>query len=122
MKDARSLHVTALLDHIKGLHHEWFSKPRTLALKRETILSDHGEELLKLADISSKSYIVRLIDHHEFEIIDSHLNPSINLNEKACMCGEFDYCEIPCSHAHTACQVRNIDPYSLCSNAYTVTS
>ncbi|XP_022151004.1 uncharacterized protein LOC111019024 [Momordica charantia] len=38
------------------------------------------------------------------------------------ICQEFDYFKIPCSHAIAAAMMRNINPYSLCDEAYTTNS
>lgn len=113
--------VTALLDHIRGLHQKWFLERRTLESKRETILLDCGEELMGLVDMTSRIYIMRPNDHHELEIMDGHCNPCVNLHVKTCMCGEFDY-DIPCAHALAGFRVSNIDPYTLCFSVYTVLS
>lgn len=69
------------------MHQEWFFEHSEIVSKRDSILSDQGESLIKLVDLKSIRYGVRPIDHNELEIIDGHLNPRINLYERTCMFG-----------------------------------
>lgn len=109
LKDTRALPIATFLDHIRAMHRAWFVEHREISSSKEIVLSNHSESQLKLADVKSIRYVVRPVDHYELEIVNNHLNPRVNLYERTCMFEEFNYYEIPCSHASTACKVRNID-------------
>lgn len=74
---------------------------------------------MKLVGMSSKRYVVQQIDHHEFEIVDDHLNPQVNMHKITYIFGEFGYYKIPYFHDLAACKVRNMNQYTLCSSVVT---
>lgn len=57
------------------MHQEWFSERKEIASMGESVLSDLRESLMKPVDMKFKIYVGRLIDPHELEIVDGHLNP-----------------------------------------------
>ncbi|XP_038904344.1 uncharacterized protein LOC120090698 [Benincasa hispida] len=114
LKDARTLPITKFLDHIRGLLQDWFH-PRTYTSSRQTMLSDYAE-----TKMTTKRHFVRPIDQHIFKVVGIHLSGVVDLNARMCSCKDFDYYDMPCSHAIAAVRYRNIDPCTLCSPYYNI--
>ncbi|XP_022154610.1 uncharacterized protein LOC111021833 [Momordica charantia] len=121
-RHARKLPVTALLDHIRGKLHNWFYDRRTLAASRSTTLSDYAENMYAEYSDSARRHVVDNIDQFHFQVRDGNFDGIVDLNAMTCSCREFDYFKIPCSHVIAAAMMRNINPYSLCDEAYTTNS
>ncbi|XP_022156660.1 uncharacterized protein LOC111023509 [Momordica charantia] len=120
-RHARKLPVTALLDHIRGKLQTWFYDRRTLAASRSTTLSDYAENMYAEYSDRARRHVDN-IDQFHFQVQDGNLDGIVDLNAMTCSCQEFYYFKIPCSHAIAAATMRNINPYSLCDEAYTANS
>ncbi|XP_022156830.1 uncharacterized protein LOC111023664 [Momordica charantia] len=117
---ARSLPVTALLEHARALLQRWFYERRTYASSRETILTNYGENKMRTTENLSRTHSITPIDHHKLEVSDGLKRVRVNLNARTCECKEFDYFQFPCSHAIAATTYWNVNRYTLCSPAYTI--
>ncbi|XP_022158892.1 uncharacterized protein LOC111025350 [Momordica charantia] len=107
----------ALLEHARVLLQCWFYEMRTYASSRKTILTNHGETKMRSAKNLFHTHSITPIDHHELEVCDGLKMVRVNLNARTCGCKEFDYFQLPCSHAIAAATHRNVNRYTLCSPA-----
>ncbi|XP_022155156.1 uncharacterized protein LOC111022299 [Momordica charantia] len=115
---ARYLPVTTLLEHCGALLQRWYYEQRTYASTRASILTDYVEGIVKSAVEQARQHTIRPIDNYEYEVHDGNSKVRVNLNSKSCTCKQFDYYQIPCSHAVVATMHRNVSIYTLCSPKY----
>ncbi|XP_022148915.1 uncharacterized protein LOC111017466 [Momordica charantia] len=95
-------------------------RKRTYASSRETILTDYGENKMRTVENLSRTHSTIPIDHHELELSNGLKRVRVNLNAMIYGCKEFDYFQLPCSHAIAATTYRNVNRYTLCSPTYTL--
>ncbi|XP_022154962.1 uncharacterized protein LOC111022106 [Momordica charantia] len=100
----------------------WFYDRQMLASSRSTTLSDYAENKFAEYSDSARRYVVVNIDQFHVQVRDGNLDGIVDFNSRTCSCREFDYYKIPCSHAIVGAKMRNINPYTLCDEAYTTNS
>ncbi|XP_022153143.1 uncharacterized protein LOC111020711 [Momordica charantia] len=61
-------------------------------------------------------YFSQLVGFPE-EVSDGLRRVRVNLSARTCGCKEFDYFQLPCSHAIATATYRNVNRYTLCSPA-----
>ncbi|XP_022154924.1 uncharacterized protein LOC111022069 [Momordica charantia] len=115
---ARYLPITALLEHCRVLLQRSFYERRMYASTRASILTDYAEEIVKGAVEQTRRHTIRPIDNYEYKVHDGSSKVRVNLNSKSCTCKQFDYYQIPCSHAVATAMHRNVSIYTLCSPKY----
>ena len=81
---------------------------------------DYAMTILKEAELVSRTYRVSLVDMCVLNVDDGHLGGLVDLCSRTCICIEFNYMEIPCSHAIVAAAMRNIKVQILCTKWFTV--
>ncbi|XP_022147770.1 uncharacterized protein LOC111016625 [Momordica charantia] len=117
---ARALPITTLFANCRALLQQSFYERQTAASSRGTVLTEYAEIILKKEAERARYHHVRPIDRFEFKVHDGTSKVSVNLNSKTCTCKQFDYFEIPCSHAIAGAVFRNISVHSLCSDRYQI--
>ncbi|XP_022147768.1 uncharacterized protein LOC111016623 [Momordica charantia] len=115
---ARALPVTALLENCRVLLQRWFYERRTHAATITSCLTEYAEDILRQSSEQARRHTIRPIDNYEFEVHDGSNKVRVNLNSKTCSCKQFDYYQIPCSHAIAAAVLQNVNRYTLCSSKY----
>ncbi|XP_022151642.1 uncharacterized protein LOC111019549 [Momordica charantia] len=93
---------------------------RTVGSSRGTFLIEYVENILKEVAEQARYHHVRPIHCFEFEVHDGATKVRVNINSKTYTCKQFDYYEIPCSHAITEVVLRNISVHTLCSDKYRI--
>ena len=102
LRHARQLPITMLVEYIRDMMQKWFHDRREAASKNTTQLSQWATQKLTKKNEKSHKYMVRPIDHVNFNVKDGEKDGLVNLSEKTCTCREFQNDLLPCCHALAA--------------------
>ncbi|KAK2656209.1 hypothetical protein Ddye_009261 [Dipteronia dyeriana] len=99
---ARQLPITTLVEYVRDMMHKWFHERLDAASRNTTQLSRWATEKLTKKNETSHKYMVRPIDHVNFNVKDGEKDDLVNISEKTCPCKQFQNDLLPCSHALAA--------------------
>ncbi|KAI9184988.1 hypothetical protein LWI28_003140 [Acer negundo] len=99
IKECRELHITRVIDYIRGVLHLWFHDRRTSVGKLKLTLTTKANVNIGVKGKKARYLRVYPITYYSFLVKDGDLDETVDLTSKTCTCREFDIDEIPCEHA-----------------------
>ncbi|XP_022880619.1 uncharacterized protein LOC111397883 [Olea europaea var. sylvestris] len=118
LREARSLPITCLVEHIRSTMQKWFYERRANAEKCSTLLTPRMENELRTTFENGTRLRAHVLTNNLTQVGISNNTDIVNLSEETCTCREFQLNRMPCIHASHAACFRGKMLYELCSHYY----
>ncbi|XP_077228540.1 uncharacterized protein LOC143861489 [Tasmannia lanceolata] len=114
VKEAKTLPITSLVEHICGKTSNIFQHRRKVGQTWTKRLTSYGEKHVQLAHEIGSKCTVNPLGVHVFEVQSVGYLNVVDLEARTCSCGVFQMIGLPCAHAMAAIGNKMLDPYDFC--------
>ncbi|XP_022899241.1 uncharacterized protein LOC111412537 [Olea europaea var. sylvestris] len=118
LREARSLPITCLVEHIRSTMQKWFDERRANAEECSTLLTPRMENELRTTFENGTRLRAHVLTNNLTQVGISNDTDIVDLSEETCTCCEFQLNRMPCVHASRAACFRGKTLYELCSRYY----
>ncbi|XP_022860749.1 uncharacterized protein LOC111381223 [Olea europaea var. sylvestris] len=119
LREARSLPITCLVEHIRSTLQKWFYERRKIATDCSTVLTPRMENELRMTFETGTRLRAQLLTNNLTQVGISNDVDIVDFSEDTCTYCEFQLNRMPCAHATRAPCFKGKSLYDLCSPYYT---